>query len=220
MDRRKKTNAAGTSTVPPRSPRKTRTSRAAEWPVPTVVPVSDVRAHLAAITRHAAAGNTVFVGKSEATAFSAFVSLDEFRTCRDSFIANPKNIDVESLRRKWSFEREQVENTGRPLRILRNREPRAVLVPTERAVDLKVTRTYEALDDRHIKLLGKVYRQIGDLEGQVSGLTAQVDALSARIPTEDEAKVLHQTIALARVVLNDWREKQGLPREPPSKSTL
>jgi PHD/YefM family antitoxin component YafN of YafNO toxin-antitoxin module len=171
--------------------------------VPSLVPLKDVRAHLAAITRHAAAGNVVLVGSSEKSTFSAFVSLEEFANRRKSFSVNPKNIDIEALRGRWSFEREQVENSGRPLRILRKGEPRAVLVPTPLAIELKVTRTRETLDDGQIELLRTVGKQVRALQTRLDGLTNHLQSLERAVLerldiAEAQNAKLRQVVELAR----------------------
>jgi antitoxin (DNA-binding transcriptional repressor) of toxin-antitoxin stability system len=132
-------------------------SRRTPWKVPSAVPKSEVRAHLAAIVRHAAAENEVCVGRSRDTAYSAFVSPAGFRRKRSSFHVSQLEVDIDELRRNWSRHREGVENSGRPLCILRKGKAIAMLIPTPR----------------------------------------------------------HQTMGIARVVLKEWREKQGYTGSPP-----
>jgi len=182
---------------------------ASTWRVPPVISRSDVRPHLAAIVRHAAAGNGVLVGPSDKLAFSAFVSEAEFERRQASYRAKSRDIDIEALRQHWSREREQVENTGGPLIILRKGEPVAALVPTTRALQKKVPRTLATLEMSHINLLHQLDQRVIALEGHVSAL------MNGTLNSES-LKELRQTMAVARVVLKEWRDKQGYDGEPPA----
>ncbi|MGH7100429.1 MAG: hypothetical protein ACREE4_22670 [Stellaceae bacterium] len=137
--------------------------------MPPVVPRSEARPHLAAIVRHVAAGNEVLVGSSEKTAYSKFISLDEFERQRKSFSASPIDVNIDDLRRRWSFEREQVENSGRPVCILLKGEPSVAFVPTPHAMKKKIARTREALGQTHI-------------ETQIEQLSRSIAALKRRFP--------------------------------------
>jgi PHD/YefM family antitoxin component YafN of YafNO toxin-antitoxin module len=170
-------------------------SDSSRWPVPKVVARSQVRPHLAQIVRHVAAGNEVMVGSSAEKAYSAFVPPAEFQRRRLPLAA--KEIDIDELRRNWSREREQVENTGRPISILRKREPAVVFIPTPRALEKKVARTIETL--RHAEL------------GLLHDLKERVQALEERMLDAEEMKEFRRAMGIMRVVLNDWREKQGHP---------
>lgn len=178
------------------------------WKVPRHVPRSNVRAHLAAITRHAAAGNEVLVGISDASAFSSFISEAEFERRKASFPVTARDMDIETLRTNWSKEREQVENTGGPLRVLRKKACIAVFVPTRRALDKKVSRTLETLKMSHIDQLHHLGQRVANLEAIIHDFTDG-------ILRPESIKEMHKTMALAGTILREWRKQQGHDGEPP-----
>jgi len=179
------------------------------WKVPRNVPRSNVRAHLAGSTRHAAAGNEVFVGTSEDSAFSAFISEAEFERRQMSFPIKSREMDIEALRTNWSREREQVENTGGPLKVLRKKECVAVFVPTRRALDKKVPQTLATLKMSHLDLLHRLDHRVATLETTIHDLTDG-------ILSPENLKELRQTMAISNVILREWRKLQGHNGEPPS----
>ena len=178
------------------------------WKVPRHVPRSNVRAHLAAITRHAAAGNEVLVGISDASAFSSFISEAEFERRKPLFPVTTRDMDIETLRTNWSKEREQVENTGGPLRVLRKKVCIAVFVPTRRALDKKVSQTLETLKMSHINQLHNLGQRVANLEAIIHDFTNV-------ILRPENVKDMHKTMALARTILSEWRKQQGHDGEPP-----
>ncbi len=171
-----------------------------------------MRPHLAAIIRHVRAGNEVMVGGSEKTAWSCFVSLEEFQRRQSFYRVKPQEIDVEEMRRCWSRERELVENSGLPVRILRKGEPFAMFIPTRRALEKKVPRTLETLDRSEIETLDRLGQRVTKLE-------AAIDALSQRTLDEEAMREFRQAIGVTRVVLRQWRESQGLPGSLQESST-
>lgn len=199
-------NSRTRGTAAPR--KKTLAGKAATWRVPAAVPRSEVRAHLAAIVRHVGAGNVVHVGTSQENAYSVFIPLDELKAKRAQFRNAPEDIDIERLRSRWSSEREHVENTGGPLRILRNGEPVAALIPTSRALAKKVKRTVTTLDKAHVQLLA-------DLDQRVGRIEAGIQAVTEQFLDGQEVPNFRQIIGIARVVLEEWRASKGLSAKVP-----
>jgi PHD/YefM family antitoxin component YafN of YafNO toxin-antitoxin module len=181
--------------------RKTDKPSTSKWTPSSLVTRSEVRPNLAAILRHTEKGNQVRVGSSEKSAYSAFVSCEEFKRKRRSFAGELGEIDVEEFRRNWPREREHVENTGSALRILRKGVPVAIFCPTTRAFEKKVARTIETVNKSRI-------------ERRVAGLESRIAALKERTLDEKDVKEFRQAMGLMRELLKEWRKTQGLPGTP------
>ena len=194
--------------------------KAERWPVPSCIPRSQVRPHLAAIVRHAGAGHIVHVGTSPESAYSAFVSLEELKVQKARFRTIPADIDIERLRSRWSAEREHVENTGRPLRVLRNGEAIAAFVPTPRAIRNKVARTVADMDKAQVALLGELGQRLARIETGVAAIESFITTAMDQFRDGQEAPSLQRLIGLARVVLKEWRESKGLDGQGPDSPPL
>ncbi len=171
------------------------------WEVPSVVRRSEVRAHLAAIVRHVSKGERVMVGMSSERAYSAFITEREFQRQHASKLPEPRDVDVEELRRLWSAEREQVENTGKPLRINRKGEVSAFLVPTKRALEIKVASTRKVMEGCGIGAIEEMNERLARVESLVLDIQAKM------LPDEE----LRKLRGLCDEMFRAWRASNGLP---------
>jgi len=199
----------------PSSPRTTRTAKTARpspagrpastWKPVSSVPRADVRRYFSAIVRYAAAGNKVRVAvkAGEKTySYSAFISATDFEQLEPSFDLQAKEVPIDELKRDWVLEREQVELTGQPRKITKNGVFVAALVPTERALKVKVPRTQEALRPAWNRAVDQ----------RLSLMEDRLATLPANMP---DAKQFERFLALAERMFGDWREVNGLQRDVP-----
>jgi hypothetical protein len=173
-------------------------------PVPPCVRASEVRTRLAAIVAQVSkADRYVWVGASKEDAYSVFMSeagLGRAEWLRDPLL-EPRDVDINHLRRCWSFEREQVENTGQLARIIRNGEPAALLVPTQRAMNEKVQRSRDIFDHwgaRQIEAL---------VQGQRDLRLMLVD-MQSRVPPDE---LLKRLCGVSERLLEYW-QSVGSPK--------
>ena len=146
-----------------------------KWRTPRVVNKSDVAAHLYAIVRSVEENaKVVHVGTSLDKAYSVFVPKAEYLARKDALPVPAKDILVDDLRRRWAFEREQVENSGQPLRIRRKKIICGYLVPTDRALQTKVKSVRESIDHAHTHSLEAMGKRVDQLATVVSDLQTMV----------------------------------------------
>jgi hypothetical protein len=187
---------------------KAKSEGASRWEVPDAVPRGQVRPHLAAIVRHAKAGNEIFVGASAKAAYSAFVPLNWFERKRIVPIADIDDMDIEKLRGRWSSEREQTENTGRALRILRNEAPSCLFVATDRAVERKVSRTLVNLKKSDTELLRQLHKRVTEIECGIQLLGGMLEKVLSQGTLSDDDRKLLGRLRLkegADALVSSWR---------------
>jgi hypothetical protein len=84
-----------------------------------------------------------------------------------------------------------------------------MLIPTPRALEKKVAPALAVLKKTQTHVL------LDKLERRVEKLESGFRALDNRLLDEKSMEEFHQTMGIARVVLKEWREKQGYTGSPP-----
>ena len=79
-----------------------------------------------------------------------------------------------------------------------------MFIPTTRALEKKDCATLETLDQSHVDLLHELDRRMTGLES----------ALKQGLPDAEEMIEFRQVMGIARVVVMEWRQMQGLSGSP------
>lgn len=181
--------------------------------LPNVMSRTRVRKAIAGIVTSAAAGETTYIGTSQQRAMSAFVPLEDFPQWQAELELRhkPEDVEIDRLRTKWSSLRESVENTGRPLTILRNGVPAAMLVPTAKAMGTKVASTIQTLTDADLIGAGVTSVQLAALTKEVAGLRKDMDSVAKMLSSEP----MRQLLRMVPAFIKAFRQQNGLPPDLP-----
>lgn len=150
----------------------------------------------------------VLNGLKRARPGSRFIPLSDLTPAQRK---RSREVDAERLRRQWSDHREEVENIGTVLIILREGEAACAFVPAEDSERRKIPRARAAVREDALLSFDDVTEAVDTLRGDVHDLQVSLGSLVGEegIPTLMVA--VRRLTSLVNAHRNEWRESKGLP---------
>lgn len=150
----------------------------------------------------------VLNGLKKARPGSSFVPLADLDASQR---AAAREVDAERLRRQWSDHREEVENIGTVLIIMREGEAACALVPAPDALRRKVSRGRTAMKESALLSVAEVAQAVGTLRHEVDDLRGALLGLVGEDGVPTFLALVRRLETLVNVLRNEWRDSKGLP---------
>lgn len=152
--------------------------------------------------------SNVLNGLKKARPGSSFIPLSALTPAQQK---RSREVDAERLRRQWSDHREEVENIGTVLIVLRENQAACALVPAEDSERRKIPRYRAAVRGEALLSFADVSEALDSLRGDVDNLQESLGGLVGEegIPTLMVA--VKRLTSLVNAHRSEWRESKGLP---------
>ena len=150
----------------------------------------------------------VMNGLKKARPGSSFIPLTDLDP---TLRAVAREVDAERLRRQWSDHREEVENIGTVLIVMREGEAACAFVPAPDALRRKVSRNQTAMKAFPLLSVDEIAQAIRTLRDDVDDVRGALVGLVGDDSVPTLLASVKRLETLVNVLRNEWRESRGLP---------